>query len=432
MVDISGFPEVTLKELSSVLTDGSHFSPTPQSSGAPIANVKDLRDGYVDLDSCTRISESAYQQLVASGCTIKPGDVLLSKDGTIGKVVVYEQPNTIVALSSICIIRPRSTFSNRFLGQALQSVAFGKQVAAATSGSALRRLVLREIAGLTVPAPPLAEQYLIAEILDTVDEVIRSTEQVIAKLRLIMRGLLRDLLTVGVDESGELRDPNRHPGQFKETRLGRVPSDWKVGTLGRWLIGRPRNGYSPTEVEETTGWKMLGLGCLTPEGFEPRQLKNAPISDRRLRPFLLHEGDLLLSRSNTRELVGLSGVYSDIGLPCTYPDLMMRVTPTPATSSRFLELLLRSPYVRRQLQGQASGTSGSMVKITGTSVVNLDIAMPQSDEQERILQFLSVAQERMALEIEEAAKLRGLRLGLQEDLLTGRVRVNRLFEGVML
>ncbi len=87
---------------------------------------------------------------------------------------------------------------------------------------------LREFA---VPLPPLPEQRRIAEILDTLDEAIRKTEQVIAKLQQMKQGLLHDLLTRGIDENGELRDPERHPEQFKDSPLGRIPREWEVAPL---------------------------------------------------------------------------------------------------------------------------------------------------------------------------------------------------------
>ncbi len=74
-----------------------------------------------------------------------------------------------------------------------------------------------------MPLPPLPEQRRIAEILDTLDEAIRKTEQVIAKLQQMKQGLLHDLLTRGIDDNGELRDPERHPEQFKDSPLGRIP-----------------------------------------------------------------------------------------------------------------------------------------------------------------------------------------------------------------
>jgi type I restriction enzyme S subunit len=168
---------------------------------------------------------------------------------------------------------------------------------------------------------------------------------------------------------------------------------------------------------------MLGLGCLTSSGFTPRQLKAAPKSNPALTAALLREGDLLMSRSNTRELVGLVGRYQDVGAPCTYPDLMMRLVPNEKVSAAFLELSLRTQSCRRQIQSMASGTSGSMVKIGSAAVMNLNVVVPSRDEQERIVAAYGVPQLRIAREVDALCKLRFLREGLMNDLLTGRVRV---------
>ena len=53
--------------------------------------------------------------------------------------------------------------------------------------------------------PP--EQRAIAAVLDTIDDAIQKTEQIIAKLQQVKQGLLHDLLTRGIDDNGELRDP---------------------------------------------------------------------------------------------------------------------------------------------------------------------------------------------------------------------------------
>src|SRR5690606_9817306 len=73
---------------------------------------------------------------------------------------------------------------------------------------------------LSYPAD-LREQRRIAQVLDTIDEAIRLAEQVVAKLEQVGRGLLRDLLSRGIDENGELRDPQRCPDQFK-AKIGRA------------------------------------------------------------------------------------------------------------------------------------------------------------------------------------------------------------------
>ena len=67
----------------------------------------------------------------------------------------------------------------------------------------LLRFQLSDVSGqMPIPVPPIAEQRRIAEILDTADEAIRSTERLIAKLEQAKQGLLHDLLTRGIDDTG--------------------------------------------------------------------------------------------------------------------------------------------------------------------------------------------------------------------------------------
>ncbi|OQP75628.1 hypothetical protein IA54_010540 [Xanthomonas phaseoli pv. syngonii LMG 9055] len=277
--------------------------------------------------------------------------------------------------------------------------------------------------------PPLPQQEVIGSVLKVLDTAIHETEALIAKLKAVKQGLLHDLLTRGIDANGELRPPHSEaPHLYKSSPLGWIPCNWEAGPLQLWLSEKPKNGYSPKEAGEWTGCQMLGLGCLTSVGFEPSQLKNAPFADARLDSVMLSDGDLLMSRANTRQLVGLVGVYADIGTPCAYPDLMMRLKPTVGTSAQYLQFVLRSPMLRRQIQAHAVGTSESMVKISGRIVRDLVVAMPDGQEQARILDALSADSTNLDSELKVVSALRDLKFGLMDDLLTGRVRVTPLLD----
>ena len=206
--------------------------------------------------------------------------------------------------------------------------------------------------------------------------------------------------------------------EFKDSPLEKIPEDWEVVKLESLLSGRPKNGYSPKEVNEWTGTLMLGLGCLTEEGFEPCQLKNAPSNDLKIRAALLSDGDFLLSRSNTRERVALAGIYRDVGVPCIYSDLMMRLSLNEKICSRFMELLLRHSPVRRQLTGNAQGTSGSMVKISSQTVMETVVLLPPRKEQDRIISVMDTLDQAIAHTSSLIAKLKQMKAGLLHDLLT--------------
>jgi type I restriction enzyme S subunit len=265
------------------------------------------------------------------------------------------------------------------------------------AGHGTGRLPADLISQLKIGVPGVAEQQRIAETLDTLDDQIAISDHLLSKLRARRAGSLSYLLN--------------------EVQGVEAP-------LINLLSARPRNGYSPKEVDYWTGALALGLGCLTLAGFEASQLKNVPFRDPRNAAAMLRDGDLLMSRANTRELVGMVGRYREVGVPCIYPDLMMLLTPNAKCRPEFLEIVLRSVLVRRQIQAIAQGTSESMVKISGGNVMRLTVTIPELLEQERIVRIIDQEAEQIEVERRRRAKLKLLKQGLMEDLLTGRVRVD--------
>ncbi|WP_405796176.1 hypothetical protein [Streptomyces sp. NBC_01506] len=253
-----------------------------------------------------------------------------------------------------------------------------------------------ELARIPVILPPIAEQRRIVEVLDGIDDQIFHERESKLKEETTRRAVITDSLA---DE--------RHP---------RVA----VRSL---LLEPPRNGYSPKEVEEWTGLLALGLGCLTPSGFQARQLKCVPVEGAGNNRSLLTDGDLLVSRANTRELVGLAGVYRDIGSPCIYPDLMMRLRPRHNLHSEVLELGLRLPEIRRRIQGFSQGTSESMVKITGEMIGDLKVPVPGQEDQESLLKAMNALRVKFERHTAVLDKLQSTKRALMDDLLTCRVRV---------
>ncbi len=286
------------------------------------------------------------------------------------------------------------------------------------------RLYFKDFERIRVRTPSPPAQRKIALILTTLDNLIEKTEALIAKYQAIKQGMMHDLFTRGIDAQGHLRPTQAEaPDLYRQSELGWIPKEWASPTVGSVLVHRPKNGYSPKESDEWTGTVMLGLGCLTPSGFEPIQLKNAPRNDPNLAFALLRDGDLLISRSNTRDLVALVGIYRDIGTPCIYSDLMIRLVPTDEVLPEYLEAILRHAPVRRQLTNASCGTSGSMMKINAEMVFSTVILLPKHVEQRRILDRVASCSGLIAQARQEHDKLRRLKTGLMQDLLTGRVRV---------
>lgn len=426
MSDTPIYPEAQLHDVTRRITDGSHFSPTPREVGYLIANVKDMKSGEIDFNTCTRISAAAYRELKATGCTIKNGNVLLSKDGTVGRVVVYKQDDEIGALSSICIIEPTDQLDAAFLGQALQSEGCARQYDNFMSGSALRRLVLRDIRSIKVPLPKPELQRSIAKVLDTLDTAIHETEAIIAKLKAVKQGLLHDLLTRGIDANGELRPPQAEvPHLYKESPLGWIPKEWDVVTLESVSRAVTSGSRDWARFYADSGALFVRISNLTREHinfrYESTMYVRPPrnADGQRTR---LESGDILISITADLGIVGvvpegLGEAYINQHIALVRPDL-------DAVNSRFVGHYLAGPIAQTYIS--KLNDAGAKAGLNLPTIRRLVAVEPLRPEQDLIAARLDEIDNRIQNATSESAKLRELKAGLMDDLITGRVRVTPL------
>ena len=195
-----------LDDISSKLTDGSHHSPKPQESGYIIGNVKDMGEFGFTYDTCTLISREEFEHLKKQNCSPIKGDVLLSKDGTIGRLILFDGEKEIVVLSSIAIIRPiNEKILSPYLYCILKSHYFDQQLYQLQSGSALKRIVLVDIKKLKIPKPTgKAEQKVIAGRIQNMENMIRLEKNTLTKQIQVKQGLMQDLLTGTVPIKADL------------------------------------------------------------------------------------------------------------------------------------------------------------------------------------------------------------------------------------
>jgi len=283
---------------------------------------------------------------------------------------------------------------------------------------------------LVVFAPVLREQREIAATLDTLDEAIRKTEQIIAKLKQVKQGLLHDLLTRGIDDNGELRDAERHPEQFKDSPLGRIPHGWDVTELGS-LLDAIQQGWSP-DCESTPArwgeWGVLKTTAVQWGGFFADANKALPRHETARPDIEVHEGDVLMTRAGPASRVGVVSFVDQTRPKLMLSDKLYRLVPSAALSPRFLALGLGGALSQRHLSSMKAGLAETQENISHAIVRSLRFLRPPLEEQRFICELAQRWDVRNGQEATRLAKLRLLKQGLMEDLLSGRVRVTNLLE----
>lgn len=190
---------VRLSEVSSV-TDGAHFSPKASNNDKIIGNVKDMEGNGFNYESCTRISDEDFEKLKKWGSSPIKGDVLFSKDGTIGRVFVFNGDKDMVLLSSIALIRPNNGINPKYICELFRSIIFNKQLDKLKSGTALRRIVLKSLKTFKFPLPnSLLEQNEIIKRMMSINNLIDKKKMYLRNIKNLRNKLYNEIL------SGKLR-----------------------------------------------------------------------------------------------------------------------------------------------------------------------------------------------------------------------------------
>ena len=151
---------IFLGDLLKLITDGSHHSPKIISQGYPYITVRDLSwNNTIDIKNSKRISKEDFLDLEKNGCRPIIGDVLFSKDGTVGKVYQVKENTELVVLSSLAILRPFKEFcSSEYLSVLMQSPFVLNQAINKKTGTAIRRIVLKNLKEVVISVPSVKEQ----------------------------------------------------------------------------------------------------------------------------------------------------------------------------------------------------------------------------------------------------------------------------------
>jgi type I restriction enzyme, S subunit len=226
------------------------------------------------------------------------------------------------------------------------------------------------LADFKLVMPPLAEQQRIVAILDEAFAGIATARAAAEQNRQNARALFESHLQSIFSQRGE---------------------GWVETTLEEVLDVQPQNGWSPPAANHSdSGTPVLTLSSVTGFQFKPDKIKFTSAPTSSTRNYWVKNGDLLITRSNTPELVGHVAIASGIEQPTIYPDLIMRMNPAPDRAlTEFLYFQLRTPALRKEIMGRAQGANPTMKKISNGAVKTLPVVLPPIDTQRAMVETLN-------------------------------------------
>jgi type I restriction enzyme S subunit len=390
----------------------------------PWASVKDLTKQTFEMhDTVEHISPKGLSSSSAS--LIPAGIPIVATRMAVGKTVI---PTVDVAINQdLKALYPASDVDSRYLTHILQFIE--PRVDAVSVGSTVRGISVDQLMRFRVFSPPLSEQRRIAEILDTLDDQIRATEKVVAKLRVTRNGLMTDLFTCGIEPNGRLRDPIANTADFKTSGAGSMPKSWRADSVAGLIssghladiqdgnhgeLHPKRNDFVSEGIPFLMARDIAGGTIDFDHCYRIRREQYA-----RLRVGFSKPGDVLLSHKGT---IGEVAMVPEDAQEVMLTPQVTYYRPAHGLSSEFLFYYMQSGQFQRALRMIAGQSTRDYVGIS-TQRRLLYIPVPDISEQRRIVSVARAVDNRIKNEKLQLSTLRLAKVGLSSDLLTGRVRV---------
>ena len=362
---------------------------------------------------------------------VQPRDIAYNKMRAWQGAVGVSNYRGIVSPAYI-VVRPRGDQNPEYFHYLLRTPAFAKEAERWSYGITSDQWSLRaeDFKQVYCALPPKEEQDTIVAFLAQADR--RINRRIRAKQRLIellneqKQAIIHRAVTRGLVPNVRLK-----PSGI--SWISDVPEDWEVAQLGRFLQ-TVEQGWSPVAAEgdaDEDQWAVVTLSAVKKGGFYPGENKPLPRSMDVPRGLELQQGDFLLTRSNTRSLVGDVCVVEHTRPKLMLCDLIYRLRlDTRHLHPRFLMYQLLSPCGRAQIEADARGSSSTMVKLSHRHIKRWAILQPPPDVQENIAAHLDGVSAEIASLIHRAYReinlLREYRTRLIADVVTGKLDVRRV------
>jgi type I restriction enzyme S subunit len=279
----------------------------------------------------------------------------------------------------------------------------------------VNNITLPDLCSVEILVPPLPEQKKIAQILSAADDSINNSQTLIAKLQHLKIGTMQELLS---RDSGHT--------EFKDSLVGNLHEDWHTDKLGDVLldIDSGKSPDCPNLPAAWDEWGLLKVGSVQPSGFVESENKTVSDPAHICAAYEVKDGDLLFSRANSYEFVGLVCYVEKTRPKLMLSDKTLRLTVNPQLANKkYVFHVLQIPPVKNQIEKFASGSIGTMKNIRQGAIRDIVIPLPCLAEQDRIADVADAIDVRIHTKTANVQRLQNIKTALMQDLLTGRVRV---------
>ena len=265
--------------------------------GTLIINGPNLESGKVKWSECLRVPE--WRFLESKEISIQEKDILLTKDGTIGKTAFVEKlPEPATLASGIFLLRSKNEkiLLPKFLYAYLSSRFFTNFVLERVEGSVIPHLYQRDIEEIYIPVPPIGEQKAIAKILSDLDSKIELNQKMNKTLESTAQAIFKHWFIDFEFPDEEGKPYKSSGGEMVDSELGKIPKKWTIKTLdgiANFLNGLALQRYpaiTENDYLPVIKIKEMNYGI---SGSSDKASRDIPSE------YIVHNGDVLFAWSGS-------------------------------------------------------------------------------------------------------------------------------------
>ncbi|MCB9190296.1 MAG: restriction endonuclease subunit S [Flavobacteriales bacterium] len=388
----------------------------------------DFANGQINWETAYHVSEERYE--VDENIHLEEGDLLITKDGTIGKVArVVDMPYKATLNAGVMLIRPTTySFHTHFMYWILVSEVFHQYNEYTKSGSTILHLYQNVFERMTFPVPSIEEQTAIANYLDEktskIDQLIANKGAQIERLKEIRQIEITNAVTKGLNPKAPLK-----PSGVEW--LGDIPKHWEVKRIKEIL--RPNKGAIKTgpfgsdltyEDYVDEGFKVYNQRSVLDSDFESGEIFIDQHKFESLSSCEIFPEDILIT---TRGTIGRCAVFPNgASRGILHPCLMrIQVNPSECSNSYLSILINHSGFFLEQVLYISNATTIEVIYSNYLKEVKL--AIPPLDEQFEIVKHLEARMSKIDQlvkniegQIEQLKEIRKIEI---YNAVTGKVKV---------
>ena len=389
-----------------------------EKSYAYLVTGQDFNSDVVNWEKCYQINKERYDE--DPFIQLENGDLLVTKDGTIGKVAKVVNLDKPACLNSgiFVVKQTKGVFEQNYLYWVLVSNQLKEFVGFNSTGSTIAHLYQNVFENMPLTVPPLTEQKAIASYLDykvgQIDASVSAINTQIDDLKSYRQSIISEAVTKGLNPNVPMKDSGVE-------WIGEIPEEWETLILKR--IAHVLTGTTPSTAEEKY-WNNPNYTWYTPSDIKEDSIK-LDDSERKVNSCAVSEGAIKEFPSGSLLMVGI-GSIGKVGItykPCSANQQINARVFNSSVNPRFGAYFIFAS--RDNIRSKAN--AALLAIINQTTMGEVEFVLPPIETQNAIVEFLDtkISKIESAITSLEAQRddLNTLKQSIISEAVTGKIDI---------